>query len=103
MKTKKVKIGAQVYALSRKEKVYQDGSEVMGLCHKNISVIEYGSQYPEEVLADTVLHEVLHAVWHNYLDEPQAEEEKAVTMLAHGLIQVIRDNPKFIDELRGML
>jgi hypothetical protein len=33
----------------------------------------------------------------------EAEEEEAVTMLAHGLAQVMKDNKKFFEEIRRML
>ena len=102
LKTKKVIVGSQVFKLLKDSDMYRDRN-LLGLCHKDHSLIKYSDQHPESVVADTVLHEVLHAIWHNYLSEDSAEEEKAVTMLTHGLIQVIRDNPKFIDEIRGML
>ncbi len=44
---------------------------------------------------DTVLHEVLHAIWHVSLKETQAEEA-IVSTISSQLTQVIRDNPEFV-------
>jgi hypothetical protein len=52
--------------------------------------VDTGSD-PAEI-ADTLLHETLHAIWRHYALDDNAEEERAVTLLAHGLTQVLRDN-----------
>lgn len=101
MKTNKLKIGSQVYKLKAKGALLQEQS-VLGLCFKDISEIHYSELKPPDVIADTILHEVLHAIVHNYLYDIE-EEEEIVTQMAHGLVQVMRDNPKFFDELRAML
>ena len=59
--------------------------------------------FPDDVLADTILHETLHAIWGSYVEQEQAEEETVVTMLSHGMCQVIRDNKKFIEEITDLL
>ena len=45
-------------------------------------------------LADTVLHEILHACWSTMNLGPTEEEERAVSAMATALIAVMRDNPK---------
>ena len=102
LKTKKLKIGGQVYKVIRDDKQCEERG-YLGICFKDHSKIFYTEDYPKETVADTLIHEMLHAIWRNYLDEGAVEEEKAVTMLAHGLIQVMRDNPKFFDEIRSMI
>lgn len=59
-------------------------------------------------LADTAVHELLHAVWRYYgltdnVSIPDDVEEQVVSVLAHGLVQVMRDNPEFIDWLREQM
>lgn len=102
IKTKKLKIGYQNYKLVNNTEVLSRNN-MHGLCHKDQGVIEYNTTYGPQALADTLVHEVLHAIWFLHLDEEEVEEEKAVTMLAHGLCQVIKDNPKFIKEVQGLL
>ena len=45
-------------------------------------------------LADTVLHEILHACWSTMNLGPTEEEERAVSAMATALVAVMRDNPK---------
>jgi hypothetical protein len=45
---------------------------------------------------DTVLHEVMHAVYRAYrIPEHEADEETVVSSMAHGLACVMIDNPDF--------
>ena len=58
------------------------------------------NQTPEEYL-ETLLHEILHAVW---LGLPnRTTEERAVTHVAHGLTQVLLVNSKFADYLEHLV
>lgn len=43
--------------------------------------------------ADTLIHEILHAIWSSRHMKPRLYEEQAVTQLASGLATVLRDNP----------
>ena len=103
IKTKKLKIGAQVYKIKHEpERLKELG--FMGLHDGNGSIISYDSDYPALIVADSLLHETLHAIIHSYVfNIAGAGEEEIVTQMTHGLIQVMRDNPQFIDELQGML
>jgi hypothetical protein len=48
-------------------------------------------------LVDTVLHEILHAIWRlGQLKDVREAEERAVSVTASYLAQVIRDNPELI-------
>ena len=48
-------------------------------------------------LVDTVLHEILHAIWRlGQLNDVREAEERAVSVTASYLAQVIRDNPELI-------
>ena len=57
-------------------------------------VIRIDRTLPKLKLMDTLLHEVLHAIYNvgNISDED--EEERIVSIMASGLTQVLRDNPK---------
>ena len=52
-----------------------------------------------EVLKDTLLHEVLHAIYHaqslNQVSNLQDTEEYLVSVFATNIMQVIQDNPWF--------
>jgi hypothetical protein len=66
--------------------------------YPNAIAVRTEEMSPADV-ADTLLHEILHACWWTGELPPKANEEKAVTVLAHGLLQVLRDNPAVVDFL----
>lgn len=55
-------------------------------------------------LADTVIHELLHAILHN-VDTPLTtkHQETTVTQLAHGLVELIQRNPHLLRWLQERL
>jgi hypothetical protein len=55
-------------------------------------------------LVDTVLHEVLHAIWRlGQLKDKKEDEERVVSVMATYLTQVLRDNPALMPWLRKHL
>ncbi len=68
--------------------------------------IEIASGLHPDKEADTVLHEVLHALWDAYgLREKKDSEERIVTALAAGLLNVLKANnntmPQFMRFKQG--
>ena len=57
---------------------------------------------PAALIADTVLHEVLHAITEIYLEgHTECVSEHIIAMLAQGLFQVLQDNPNFTSYVAG--
>tara|TARA_R100000541_G_scaffold53380_2_gene61418 strand:- start:383 stop:682 length:300 start_codon:yes stop_codon:yes gene_type:complete len=55
-------------------------------------------------LVDTVLHEILHAIWKlGQLKDKREDEERAVAIMATYLTQVLRDNPVMLTWLKKNL
>jgi len=55
-------------------------------------------------LVDTVLHEILHAIWKlGQLKDKREDEDRAVAIMATYLTQVLRDNPKMLTWLKKNL
>jgi hypothetical protein len=54
-------------------------------------------------LADTLIHEITHAIWWVYGLEDKDEEERTVATLSTGWTQVYRDNPSLLDWLKKAL
>jgi len=48
---------------------------------------------------NTLLHEVLHSIYHAYNMYSEDDEERTVTAMANGLIQVLQDNPALVNFL----
>lgn len=47
--------------------------------------------------ANTILHEILHAIWYvQGIGMKPKEEERTVSALANGLIAFMRDNPRLV-------
>lgn len=65
--------------------------------------IRLSMERPPQRLANTLLHEVLHAAWENTNLPAKAAEEDVVTSLANQLAQVWRDNPTLIAYLSETL
>ncbi|MGI9486268.1 MAG: hypothetical protein ACR2RF_10405 [Geminicoccaceae bacterium] len=53
--------------------------------------------------ADTMLHEILHAIYWVYGVEDEDKEERLVGMMASALTQVWRDNPQVVAWLNEQL
>lgn len=70
---------------------------------QEICLKERADSYTEEHEADTLMHEIIHAIIkYNYIDigagEDSDEEERLVSCLATSIVQIIRDNKlDFID------
>jgi hypothetical protein len=71
--------------------------ENLGQCdHKKMMIAIEEDQVPVEEL-DTVIHEILHAIWYQMsIGEGPMEEEPIVRRTANGLLQVILDNPALL-------
>jgi hypothetical protein len=71
--------------------------ENLGQCdHKKMMICIEEEQVPVEEL-DTVIHEILHAIWYQMsIGEGPMEEEPIVRRTANGLLQVILDNPDLL-------
>lgn len=104
----KVKVGAHTYRISYVE----TKGACSGLCHTHAKTIHIRQGLEGRYLAETLLHEVMHAIWYEWgitnseMPEPLyrasvATEESAINGLANGLMAVMRDNPplrRFITE-----
>lgn len=52
---------------------------------------------------DTLLHEILHAVYFVWNLEDKDDEERTVTGLSTGLSTVLHDNPELVELLSSSL
>ena len=85
---------------------YDDGctDEEYGetVANKGLILLQRGQDGPAEV--DTVLHECLHAMMHNTGNVlKHKDEEQVVTLLAHGLVELIQRNPHLLRWIESRL
>lgn len=74
--------------------------ETNGDCHADECLIRLDSTRPPSLVAQTLLHEVLHAVW-VFTPLPTKREEDVVTALSPILLDVLRRNPEVVAFLVG--
>jgi hypothetical protein len=67
---------------------FLDSKMEIGLCR------EYAAG---SVAVDTVLHELVHAIWHQSVLKEGAAEEDIAHTIGKQLTQVFRDNPELIE------
>lgn len=101
MKPRSVKVGAQTYCIQ-----YRPLTDLMGECLTRSKIIRVNKHLAGRVMAETILHETMHAIWYEWgiknseMSESDfvagvATEEHAINGLANGIMAVFRDNPKF--------
>jgi hypothetical protein len=89
-----MKVGNFWFAI---ELISQEASELagsFGACNLRSQLITLADNMTPQNLADTLLHELLHAIhWVADVDD-EADEEQFTLMTAHGLCQLWQDNPE---------
>jgi|SRR6185436_738267 hypothetical protein len=107
---KKVKVGHARYTVRYEENLATIAG-ANGTCGEDTQTILIDPLMGPDMERDTVLHEVLHAVFH--LSDARAAlpkddngdakeaEEKVIRPLASSLLSLLRDNPKLVDYLRS--
>jgi hypothetical protein len=88
---KRVKVIGKTYSIDYMDKV--DEEDNLGEHDITTQKIKIRKEQHFEALRDTVMHEVMHAI-----DEQMSLKlkESQVHALASGLLQLIRENPKFL-------
>jgi hypothetical protein len=96
LRPKSVRVMGKIYEFNFVHECSID-HENLGQCdHKKLTIAIQDYQLPVEE-GDTVLHEILHAVWHQMgIDGGPMEEEPIVRRSASGLFQVFLDNPSLL-------
>lgn len=102
-----LKIGYKEYHMYFVKKI--DGGATFGDCtslcgSRGVIRIAKGQKKVEK--ANTILHEIIHALVYVQGLEPDLKgdkEEKVVLSLTNGLIQFMRDNPKVMNQIMKMI
>lgn len=92
---KKVLIGIHTYTISfHKDLKSETGDDMYGACYKALKQIKLSLDYTSHKVSETLLHELLHAIWYEYNIPDKTPEEKAVHMISYGFTKMMMDNPK---------
>jgi predicted Zn-dependent protease len=90
---KPIRVGYRHYQVRDWTQADQAITEAHGMCDKLRGVIYVCTDAEPLVVVDTLIHEILHAIWHEYGLGDSEAEERCVLVLASGLTQVLADNP----------
>lgn len=63
-------------------------------------IIQRDDNLPKQVIAQTCLHEVMHAINEVYIEGIDIDEH-IIAMLSQGLFQVMQDNPDLVFYIAG--
>lgn len=96
-----VKLGYANFLLEKRSNQFCEKEDMFGDCDVKVSRIRFNvAQSPNE-LANTIIHEILHALFHTEgIKVPDSVEERVVNNLANGICKLIKDNP---DLMHGWL
>jgi hypothetical protein len=105
---KEIKIGPYTYRVFTGDGPVQAATEdagmpVSGYCnHQNLTIVIDTDAHPA-VVADTVLHEVMHALFHQTGMSHLVgdSEEQLVASLSTALLDALRRNPKLVPIITG--
>jgi len=102
---KKIRIMPLDYEILLMDEEEKRQGKYLGQCKNNEAKITIDERYNSQVQANTLLHEVLHAVSHHMgkFDLTNEQEEKVVEGMATGLCVVMRDNPKLFPLIQKAL
>ena len=99
----KVRIGPHDIAIKFTEHLLYDGEQVLGLYENHKSLIQVSTQQSDSMMADSLLHEIIHAVHYIQIgismkeEELTIKEEQLTTLTATSLCQVFKDSPNVIN------
>ena len=94
----KIKVGYRSYKLEEWKQTVASANEAQGQFFSKEGVIGYTADEKGVSHANTLIHEILHAIvyqWSMELDDKV--EELVVNGLANGLTTIFVDNPKLLD------
>lgn len=90
-----IRIGPYDYSVRPMDRIEQLETGAMGMCDEEFNVISLAEDSQPIHKAETLIHEILHGLWGaaDLPNEGEVDEERIVTALAKGILQVARDNP----------
>ncbi len=99
----RVKVGYMTFIIEPWKHGNTISTDRLGECDVAGQTIHVNTEMAPAKVANTLMHEICHAIYYVYgIAKQDAEEEHAVTMMANGLSGVLVDNPglaEFLDQL----
>lgn len=100
----RIRVGLYDFTIQKWEATQAASAQRFGECSCAEQRIAVQRDMPTRVkAADTMLHEVGHAVWWAFGVEDADKEERTVSIMSSGMATVYRDNPWLLDWLKEAL
>lgn len=94
---KKVKIGSREYKVIKRSKRWGKKHKAYGQIQYDKRIIELSNDQNSKELADTLLHELIHSIIHEYkIKLDGRKEESLVTKISNGFTDVFSKNPNLL-------
>lgn len=100
---KRIKVGPHRYVIHEVDKEWTEDQDAHGKTNTNTHEIWVNTTYTESHILDTLVHELLHAIWNQYGLGEKEEEETVVHRLATGWVQAMSDNEHLVKYINRTL
>jgi len=98
---KNVKIANHIFKITEWHSGEANASNKFGQCDCNELTIKISTDHADSHTKETLLHETLHGIFWSYGLRDGDNQERIVTTLAAGLMQVFQDNKEVYKFLNG--
>jgi Zn-dependent peptidase ImmA (M78 family) len=95
----KVRIGVLTFPIGHARPGDLDESDY-GIFHDDHGIGVAPALSPD-AMASTIMHEIIHAIWHTYKLPETVDEESAARLLEGPMLAFLFDNPALIAQLRA--
>lgn len=79
------------------------GKQLRGELHWHEQAMALDLNDHPVLLAETIIHELLHGIYRAYSLYGKDDEERTVEAIGVGVLQIVRDNPKLMKALAELL
>ena len=102
---KRLKIGGSSFSVQPRSASWREKNKAIGMMLRGTKQILYDKTQPKEQIVYVMLHEILHAVIHEYSIRMKNHpmEERIVTEISSALHEVIEANPHLLRWMAGVL
>lgn len=97
-----LRIGYADFSIFTTDEDRKEIDNAMGICYPNLHEIFISTKYNEIETVNTLIHEILHAVYHQANLECGDTEERLVCTLTNGLVAVFRNNPQLVKYIKRL-
>jgi len=103
---KKIKVLSRDYTVRPQTSFEEGKDDVFGKCDREIAEIVICSSVPGQKQAQTLFHELIHAIimetgiYKHFYEERKITEEDVATCVSIGISTVMRDNPRLMPAIQ---